>query len=82
MQAQAREKAIENAEEKARELASQLGKSLGKLKGFTEGGVAMPMYARDAVMMESVGVGGAKPTPVPEGEQEIQANVSLTYELR
>ncbi len=81
--ASARQEAIQQAQKKAQELAVQLGMTLGKLKGFSEGGGYSPpvMYARDAMAMESKSVDVA-PTPLPPGEQEVQVQVSLTYELR
>lgn len=77
---QAREKAIVNAKEKARGLAYQLGKDLGELRGFSEGGGYVPhlRYAKtEMLMMEDA----AEALPVPTGEQEVNVNVSLTYEL-
>ncbi len=82
LQREAREKAIDDAKQKAKELARDLGVSLGELKGFHEGGNAMPMYRGDFAMMEA-GIGGGRGAPpMPAGEQEIQVNVSLTYEVR
>ena len=85
LQAQARREAIEKAQEKAVKLAKDLGMTLGKLKGYNEGGgYAPPMpYAT-----RSMGVGGGmdaieeKAISVPEGQQEIRVDVSLSYELR
>jgi uncharacterized protein YggE len=78
---EAREKAIEQAKEKAKVLASQLGMSLGKVKGFSEGGGVMPpmpMMARAEMM------GGAmdKAIEIPVGEQDVNVQVTITYELK
>lgn len=83
--AEAREKAIAQAEEKAEVLARQLGMHLGKLKGFSEGGgYAPPMpYGRGgAVSMDAAQTMEVMPTPLPAGEQEVNVQVTLTYELR
>ena len=82
LQREAREKAIDDAKKKAKELARDLGVTLGDLKGFNEGGSPMPMYRGDYAMMEGgIGGGGGAP-PMPAGEQEVQVNVNLTYEVR
>lgn len=81
--ATARQEAIDQAQEKAATLARQLGMHLGKLKGFSEGGGGMPppiMYARDAMMEKAMG--GVTPTPIPAGEEEVNVQVMLTYELK
>ena len=87
IRAQARQKAIEQAQAKAATLAKELGMQLGRLRGFNEDGSYIPIanYARNEMMMDSMGAGGAvdyAPTPVPSGEQEIRVNVSVMYELR
>lgn len=79
---EARQAAIEQAREKAQKLASDLGMSLGKIRGFQEGGGYTPPLPMRAMMggadmaMEKVAM------PLPAGEQEIQAQVSITYELK
>ena len=81
VQAQAREKAITQAKEKARVLAGQLQMSLGKVKAFSEGGGVMPpmpMMARAEMGMAS----DMKSVPVPAGEQEVNVQVTITYELK
>lgn len=84
LRAEARAMAIADAQEKAIKLAADLGMTLGAFKGYNEGGYASPMpYARmDSMMVESVGMGGGGAPPIPTGEQDIQANISLMYELR
>ncbi len=82
--AEARQEAIEQAQQKAVVLARQLGLSLGELKSFNEGGgynPPMPMMARGGMAMaESMDM--AQTVPLPAGEQDIQVQVSLTYELK
>ncbi len=80
--AQAREEAITEAKGKAKLLATNLGKRLGKLKGFSEGGGG---WVQPMMMMrtEKAGMGGGVPDlPLPAGEQEVNIQVTLTYELR
>lgn len=83
--AEAREIAIDEAKEKAKVLARQLGVSLGEIVNFNEGfggGTPSPMY-----MERSMGMGGAMEdaavtnVALPQGEQEINVSVSITYEL-
>ncbi|OGJ60667.1 hypothetical protein A3C37_01970 [Candidatus Peribacteria bacterium RIFCSPHIGHO2_02_FULL_53_20] len=84
LRAEAREKAIKNAQEKAEVLAAQLGVELGDLKNFSEGGGYSPPvpYMMKSAMMEGVGGGMADAgVPLPAGEQEIQVNVNLTFEV-
>jgi uncharacterized protein YggE len=82
LQAQARAEAITEAQGKARELAKQLGVELGELKGFSENGNgATPprpyaMEAGTAMKADAV----AAP-PIPQGQQEVDVTVTLTYEL-
>lgn len=83
VQAEARAEAIKEAQQKAQVLAQQLGVRLGKILNFSEGyggGYPTPMYYDRAVM----GVGGAaenQAVQLPVGEQEVNVNVSITYEL-
>jgi uncharacterized protein YggE len=81
--ATARKEAITQAQEKAKILAGQLGMNLGKLQGFSEGGGGYPpmpyrSMAGSAMMEKDVAVNAV----VPAGEEEIQVQVTLTYELR
>lgn len=83
LRAEAREKAIKNAQEKAEVLADQLGVKIVKLQSFNEGGGYSPPMPYMAKAMEGVG-GGVEDAgvPLPPGEQEIQVNVSLTFEVK
>lgn len=83
LRAEAREKAIQNAQEKAQVLADQLGVKIVKLQNFNEGGgysPPMPYMAKN-MAMEGAAVADAS-IPLPPGEQEIQVNVNMTYEVR
>jgi uncharacterized protein YggE len=82
-QAEARQKAIDQAKEKAKTLAAQLGVQLGDIQNFSEGGGGYP----SPVMMRSeYGMGGGvadqKSIPLPSGEQDVTAYVTITYELK
>jgi uncharacterized protein YggE len=84
LQAQARNMAIAEAKAKAAVLANDLGVHLGKLKGFNEGYMGAPtapmmMRAEAGVAMDKADMASLQ---LPSGEQEITAQVSLTYEVR
>lgn len=75
---QARVDAIKKAKAKAEELASQLGVNLVRITNFSEGGVIPRYYALE----ESLGKGGGGETPQIEvGENKIEVQVSITYEI-
>lgn len=85
---EAREKAIAQAKEKAQKMAADLGMTLGRIRGFDENGnggyPTPPMMARAEMAM---GMGGGdgdaanQAMPMPAGEQEVVAVVSVLYEL-
>jgi len=80
--AQAREEAFAKAKEKAKEMASAAGVRLGKVVYFSEsGGGTPPIYYGKAA---GYGMGGdsvASPQ-IEAGSQEINVEVSVTYELK
>ncbi|MDO8560944.1 MAG: SIMPL domain-containing protein [bacterium] len=82
LKAQARKQAIDDVKAKAGRLAKDLGKKLGRITAFSESGyVPPPVYFK----AESAMGGGLAPVPAPDiqtGENEITANVNITYELR
>lgn len=81
VRADAKKKAIEDARAKAKETARSLGVSLGSIIGYSEdNGGYYPMY----------GMGGAKvmnqeaaldSVSLPQGENIIKSNVTITYSL-
>ena len=84
LQAEAKEKAIAQAREKAKATARALGTNLGEVLQFSEDGNGYyPTYARDAMMNQSYGKGGAESTPatLPQGENVIKSRVTITYSL-
>ena len=84
LEAEARTKAIDDARAKAQELARELGVSLMRVVGFNENGNVPIYYAKTMSADSGVGMGGA-PTLAPEiptGQNQINSNVSVTYEIR
>jgi uncharacterized protein YggE len=84
VRAQARGEAIADAKAKAKVLAGQLGLSLGRVMNFSEGGGYVPpmVYGRDAM---ATGIGGGpsmEKAVLPVGEQDVNVQVSITYELQ
>jgi hypothetical protein len=80
---EARAKAIADAKSKADELAKQLGVTIVRVVNFSEDGGYMPqpMFQRmeKAVMMDA-SAGSAPELPV--GENKIQSNVTVVFEIR
>lgn len=84
LQAQARKKAIENAKEKAGILTKDLGVKLVRVLNFSESSSPMPypMYGyAEALGVGGMGGGGEAPK-VEAGQNEIIANVIITYEIQ
>lgn len=83
LQAEARGKAIADAKAKAEVLAKDLGVKLGKVINFSENGnYPIPYYG-----YEAYGKGGdmavSAPAPqIPEGENKIVSNVTITFEIK
>lgn len=76
--------AMANAKEKAERMASAAGTSIGRVYAVTEGGVPqfhppMPMMAMAA---RAEGVAMDKSMALPAGEQEVNASVTVSYELK
>ena len=79
---EARKDAIKDAQEKAEELADDLDVKLVRIISFSENGGYYPMYAR---MEAGVAYDSAEVKVAPEileGENKINASVSITYEIR
>ena len=74
---QARGQAIEKAQAKAQELASQLGVRLVRIVNFSESGVFPRYYAFE----ETLGKGGDEAPQIEVGENKIEVNVTITYEI-
>ena len=79
---EAREKAIENAKEKAEELADSLDVKLGQVVSFSESG-SSPVYpyAKTYALAEGMGGGGGESPSIETGENEVQVNVTIVYEI-
>lgn len=80
IKSEARAKAIADAKQKAKELESQLGIHLGKIISFYEnsGGYPGPMYLQNKAQDNTPSTGPA----LPPGENEIQSNVTITYQIK
>lgn len=81
LKAQARKLAIDDAKAKAETLAKDLGVTLGKISSFNESGNYPIMYASSAIMKDSAG-GVPAPARIPQGENTISSDVTITYEIR
>lgn len=79
---EARDMAIDDAKDEAEKLARSLGVHLVGIVSFSDSGNAYPvaMYARDSVAGMSAKVENAPSVPV--GQQTIQSNVTVVYEIR
>lgn len=82
--AKIRGEAIKNAKENADKLESQLGVNFGEITGFTEntGGYPPYMNARVDTLMGTEAKIGVPVASLPEGEQKVSVDVSLTYLLK
>jgi hypothetical protein len=82
---QARELAIEKAKEKAELIAKQSGMKLGEIKSVYENSVSpvVPMYSNAKIMLEdSRGAGEIASPEIQSGQNEIQVEVTLVYEVK
>ncbi len=81
LNSEARQKAIDNAKTKARDLAKSLGVSLGKVVSFSESTGGLP-DSRYSSAKEALGMGGGGVAPdIQTGQNEINSNVSISYEI-
>jgi len=79
LKSQARKEAIEKAKVMAKEIAGQLGVKLVKITNFSENAVA-PIPS--PYFMEKAKGGGEVGTPqIQTGENKIEVQVSITYEI-
>jgi uncharacterized protein YggE len=82
LQIQARKIAIDDAKNKAQILAKDLGVSLGKITDFSESGETPVMYAANKVMPLSAEVPAATGAVIPQGQNTITSDVTITYEIK
>jgi uncharacterized protein YggE len=77
---QAREKAVKEAKEKAKELASQLGVKLVRIVSFNENRISPYYYGfkDSAATMETA---DEEVPQIETGENKIEVNVNITYEI-
>lgn len=82
LKAEARKQAIDKARSKAEILARDLGVTLVRIVSFSEG-QNYPIYARAMMATEKADVSGSAPAPeLPQGQEKITSNVTVTYEIR
>lgn len=82
LKADARKLAIDDARAKAKVLARQLDVRLGRIVSFSEGFGGPPIIYGRELMAAKADSADAAPVPVEAGEQEIQVNITITYEMR
>ena len=81
LRAQARKMAIDDAKSQAEKLASDLGVHLLQVVSFSENGSTPVFYsAKDMGVSGSPSVASAPDIPV--GQNEIDSNVSITYQIK
>ena len=78
LKSQARKEAIEKAKVMAKEIAGQLGVKLVKITNFSENATAPIPYP---YFMERAMSGGAETPQIQTGENKIEVQVSITYEI-
>lgn len=77
----ARNQAIADAKGQADRLAKELGVKIVRLANYSEsGGVPPPIFYGKGEAY-GMGGGGSGPVPVEPGQNEIQSNVTITYEV-
>ena len=78
---EARDMAIADAKSEADKLAKSLGVHLIRIVSFNEngGGYPVPMYAGNTMAKDSM---TASAPNIPVGDQTVQSNVTLVYEIR
>ncbi len=80
LETNARNEALENARNRAQAMAEAVGGSLGQVLSITENIGSTPEPVFQERMMADDTAGGA--VPVEPGEQTINAQVQVTFELR
>lgn len=78
---EARALAIADAKTQAKALAKSLGVRIVRIVSFSEGGnYPAPMYARAEMALDSKA--GAANVTLPVGDQSVQSNVTIVYEIQ
>ncbi len=81
---EARDLAIADAKLEAEKLAKSLGVKIVRMVSFSEnnGGYPVPMYAKDVVSLEMGGRAQSSNPVLPVGENKVESNVTIVYEIR
>ncbi len=85
LKAEAKKLAIEDARAKAKALAKNLGVKLGDVMSFYDDSsdFGSPMYyGRDMMLSSEKAYGAPAPAELPKGENMINSNVTITFEIR
>ncbi len=81
LKSQAREEAIKEARAKAKEIAEQLGVSLVRIINFNENTYSLDAYKYMRAESGGGGIGGAGTPQIETGENKIESNVNIVYEI-
>ncbi len=82
LQRTARLNAIADARENARQLAQALGVELTGVVGYSQSGGARPLQYERAEMTADDADGGSASPQVPTGENRLETQVEVVYEIR
>ena len=80
LKAEARKQAIDSAKAKAEVLAHDLGVSIVRVVSFSEDGAYPTVY--NTMMAKGVGAAPQATPELPQGQNEITSNVTITYEIQ
>jgi uncharacterized protein len=80
--AEARTKAITEAKAKAKELAKELGVRLGDILSYNENSGNQIYYGTAAKSLDMTASTVSEAAQLPQGENKITSNVSITYEIK
>lgn len=86
LKTQVRDEAIQKAKDKAKDLAKSLGVRIVGIENFSENGYGGIYYAKTMAFDSAVAEGYNEETSfepnLPQGENKIQSNVTITYRVK
>ena len=77
----ARKQAIDDAKKKAGKLASRLGVDLVKIVNYNEGYSSPRFYQEREMSMDATDAGGDASPNIQTGENKVNVNVNITYQI-